>query len=248
MFKKKRYLILVFISFILINTSYGTYIDHYFCDEGGDSITNVRAIGWRCDPRNKKDCDNIERVYPFTTESLPLSSGDSNQLTIYFPLDVNDGDWYIWYVYRENYMVKARRGQIYSSNVPFLWSTEYCTDSTWSTLEKTNNCKAEFTPNIQSCAEVGIPLSILTDTQLDAYTESALDVLIAGEPVYFPSELDAWREVETTMNIDVKPQGSSSSVSGFPTSDTTDIYTLAQHTTSNSYGRHLRIHRRGLIL
>ena len=86
-------------------------------------------------------------------------------------------------------------------------------------FNRKDNCNATFTPTIQSCAEAGFPVSILTDTELGAETSSAF----TPSGYYFPSEFNDWVTISTKMTLDI------ASVSNFPQEQTEGIYFQDTH-------------------
>ena len=220
----QRSIIFIFIFIFFIPKVLPTYYsDYYFCNEEGQQQTNVNMIGWRCLPSNTNTCANVDRSKPFVINTMPLNSENTNYLRINFVNPTTSGDYYIWYVYTEGYNAKKGGGQLYQhTGSPTLWYTRNCESST--TLQKKDYCSAIFTPSIQSCAEAGLPLSILTDTELNAETASTYQYTY-----YWPPELAEWDRVVTRMNVDIKKQGTSSSVSGFPTYDEAQIAGNTNH-------------------
>ncbi len=212
-----KFALIVILSFILTSFSiYGEYLygDYYFCNEAGNKVNNVNAIGWKCLDIN---CVTIDReIIMFTNQ--PLTSNE-NFLRLNFP-NPSQRTYYALYFYVNDY--QARYGKITLD--PWTGSTTnwftYSCGNAQSTVTRKDNCQATFTPSIQSCAEAGLPLSILTDTELSADTTSAF----GPYSYYWPPELAAWDRVNTRMNLDIKKQGTSSSVSGFPTYDEKVIY------------------------
>jgi hypothetical protein len=76
-------------------------------------------------------------------------------------------------MYKQDYMIKVLKDQLFAEYSTLLEAGIYECGSTITTFVKTDNCKAEFSPTITSCADSGLPLSIFTDTQLDASTKIA---------------------------------------------------------------------------
>jgi len=64
-----------------------------------------------------------------------------------------------------------------------------------------------------------MPISILTDTELNAETASAFT---PTPGIYFPPELNAWRDISTKVTATVKKQGTTTNV--FTDEDTKNIY------------------------
>lgn len=204
----KKLTILVILSIILIYTSQADYYwTRTHIDEEGTELKNVLIVGYICVDNS---CQTITgKIW----NNQPLDTGDSNTITLDFP--PSDKEYFIRYF-------PPNTRSSYTPPTDFPSSGSY---SGTYTFQKKDNCKADFTPEIQSCAEAGLPLSILTDTQLSAETASAFD--FSGyyypstyyDPDYSGENFDEWIGVDTEMRVDVTPQGSSSSVSGFPSTD-----------------------------
>ncbi len=221
MFKRGILIILLFCT--LSSLAEGRYIDYSFCDEGSTPLNNVKIIGWRCEPKSSSTCSNVDRNFPTSTDTMPLSSGSSNFIRMNLVVPQAGTDYYIWYFYEPNYRAVKVISTLPTSSGNTVWFTRNCQLDT--ILTKKDNCQATFSPAITSCAEAGLPLSILTDTQLDANTQSAF----ISSGVYWPPELQAWRNVNTRMTVDIKKQGTTSSLQGYPTNQEYNIYANTTH-------------------
>ena len=235
MINLKKSIMLFLIISVLCTQMVNSLIEANFLyeNEEGDSLSNVIIVGYVC---LDSDCSTVDPLWKINTwqetpYEQPLNTLNHNPslpngITLYFPNSpLYNADYgYMWRYFAEEYRSKVQPPWAMPEGDYIIQP-----NPTIRVFEKTDNCKAEFTPAIQSCAEAGLPLSILTDTELSAETKSAY---IPSNDYYYPKDdplLRQWRELETKMQVDVKPQGSSSSVSGFPTSDTFDIYADETH-------------------
>ncbi len=211
MISKKRYIIIIFFLLVVIISTNAYDYEFYFCDEEGQPINNVQIMGWRCDPKEPEvgECLNVDRNYQITKYSQPISSGDGNYIKLEFAIPEDQGDRYRYYIYAPGYTAWTQRASL-DPSIPGV-ATYSCGDYV-STLFKKDNCNATFVPSITSCAEAGLPLSILTDTNLSADTASTFIY-----DYYWPPELVEWNSVLTRMTVDIKKQGGFSSVIDFPT-------------------------------
>jgi hypothetical protein len=196
----------------IANANY--YNDWYFKNEAGTQVTQVKMIGWRCEPKNSPTCASVKRTIPFTIQTTPLTSGTTNHIKSEFTAATSVPEYFIVYAYHPDYQLIAYSGWEFStySGIPLKASTRN------ENFLKKDNCKADFTLNIQSCAEAGMPLSILTDTELSASTASAFII----NTFYWPPELDAWRDISTKVTATVKKQGTTTNV--YSSEDTKKIY------------------------
>ncbi|MBN2422812.1 hypothetical protein JXB41_06285 [Candidatus Woesearchaeota archaeon] len=213
LYKNIYYIIILFLIIPICHSSF-TYT-RTFSTYDGYSGTGV-TVKWLV-------CTNTEctTVKSSPTSNLfspnPINLGSQTSISFTVP-DCPENNGYLVGYYKEGYR-------------PFIdgpWTYNcYYSHHTYPTINlnfnREENCKAEFTPTITSCAEAGLPLSILTDTNLDAQTASAF-----SSP-YPDPEFRSFFEVETDMSVDVKKQGSSTSVSGFPKDQTAKIYTGTSH-------------------
>jgi hypothetical protein len=212
-----RIILYVIILFMLKVVS-GTYIHHFsIYNESNRPVKNVEMIGWRCSPYIDPACTAVDRNYPFSMNQIPILSGATNEIEYEERSGQNDPDYYIEYIYAKGYQTKVFVGQDHTINTGPPgpgYTLSY-------TLVKKDNCAAVFTPNIYSCAEQGIPLSILTDTNLDLDTASAF----GPYDYYWPDELSDWDRVDTQMMVDIRKSGTGQpSVSGYPQYQTAEIY------------------------
>jgi hypothetical protein len=226
---KKRLLYFI-IFFIIINiVSAELKISYEFTTEDGPTQNDVIVVWYAC---TNSDCTEV-KDNPISDLFSPnpkfISPGE--ELTMTYP-DCPETE----YGYFPRFFLEEYRSRDQNPYTYDCYYSSHTYPKRTITFDRKDNCKAEFTPTIQSCAEAGLPLSILTDTQLSAETKSAF---IPSNDFYYPStyydpdysgeNFDEWIGVDTEMRVDVTPQGSSSSVSGFPTSDTFDIYTDQTH-------------------
>jgi hypothetical protein len=198
------------------------YGEYYFCNETGQQVKNVNAIGWEC---TSSACSNIvDKTVPMFT-GQPLSTGNSNYLRLNFPNPTTTKN-YIYYLYNSEYRAGFSKISLpyYPGETPYLWFSENCVNN--AILSKKDYCKADFTFSATSCAEAGLPISILTDTYLNAETKSAFNIKQLG--IYIPTELDAWTKVKTQMGATVR-NSAGTMVSGFPQYSTYDIYADQTH-------------------
>ena len=191
MYKRGLFILIFLINIIAVFANY--YDDWYFYNEWNDPIKNVEMIGWRCDPKDSNVCKNVDRTIPFTIQSMPVSSGNTNHIQVEYTAATSIPEYFIVYIYHNEYQAGFFSGWEFDtySGLPLEgWTYDEI-------LFKKDNCEATFTPKITSCAEAGLPLSILTDTNLNADTASAF----TPSNVYWPPELQAWREVRTKMTV-----------------------------------------------
>jgi len=215
--------LIIFIMLVLsLQMVYGNYVrQFYHYDEDSKDVTNIRRIGWRCIPYDKTDCTEVDRNIPFTVDPTPVESGSTNYIEYEETAasQSDDPEYFIEYAYTEGYHARVWAGQQHSA-----YSGSPVVDPIGPydvTMGKKDNCGAEFTPNIYSCAEQGIPLSILTDTNLNLDTASAF----GPYDYYWPDELSDWDRVDTQMMVDIKKSGTGQpSVSGYPQYQTAEIY------------------------
>ena len=231
----KIYLFSIYILLLILYSinSHSYYVAHYvFLTEEDINPTNIQVIGWPCvfDP-----CTEIDASRPLL-ENQPVNLGESQEISISIP---QSHPYDPSYGYLVRFYTESYRNKLHWQPWPDSQSSEPTKYDINIEFTKKDNCKAGFSPTITSCAEAGLPLSILTDTQLSAETKSAFD--FTG--VYYPStyydpdysgeNFDEWIGVDTEMRVDVKPQGSSSSVSGFPSTDQAFILSIPPHDTHN---------------
>jgi hypothetical protein len=216
--KKKVGLLVLFFLFCSSFVFGNYYIDYYFYDQANSPLNHIKIIGWKCNPSSSSTCSQVDFNSPISSQPLPLDSGNSNSIRVEFVAAQSSTDYYIMYAYTDNYRVMwSPRTLSTFSGSPTPHPTNPIVNLQ---LYKKNYCNATFTPTVYSCAESGLPLSILTDTVLGTQTAAAF--LEWG--VYTPAELQAWKNVSTTMTVDVRRQGSSTSYTGFPKIDTHNIY------------------------
>lgn len=232
--KKWLVILMVLISLQLAKGNYVRQFYHY--NEDNQEVTNIERIGWRCVPYNSTECADVDRNIPFTIDPTPVESGSTNYIE-YEETAASQSinpEYFIQYVYTEGYQAYKLIPQhsAYSGDPVVDPAGPYEI-----TLTKKDNCRAEFTYSIQSCAEQGLPISILTDTELNAETASAF----TPSGVYWPPELDDWRNISTTMKADIKPDGLSQSVPDYPKfqtkkiyAGTTEVFSFLWETTKNT--------------
>ncbi|MEM3374663.1 MAG: MopE-related protein [Candidatus Woesearchaeota archaeon] len=216
MFFKKLKLIL-FIVILILNLVFVHSKLIYpltFETEDNKQINSVWAIWYSC---SNQECTSV-KLNPISNLFVPNPiTTSSNSLTLIYPDCMETSYGYISYYAVNNYRFRFRRPYTYS-----CYYSTYTYPSEKVIFDKQDNCKSDFTPSISSCAEQGLPLTILTDTNLDAETASAFTPNPAN--IYFPEELKPWRNVTTRMVVDIKKQGSSASVLGFPQQKEFGIY------------------------
>ncbi len=181
-------------------------------------ITNVEWRVWAC---TNSACTTVDSNYWYQSGN----SGSNNYAYIKFKPTLPSSGFYLVDLFPYN-----RRGELRKWN-PY-WSSRTdpnaCdTFSGWDNspdanikFSKAPNCKADFTTQIASCAEAGLPLTILTDTQLATTTQSAF----ITNNYYFPPEFSDWLNVTTKLTVDIKQQGEQDSVIDYPQQNSQKIY------------------------
>ncbi|MBT4023147.1 hypothetical protein HN789_04245 [archaeon] len=179
-------------------------------NEQNQPVTDVIVIGWKC---VDESCVDVTSMIPSLAPNGKSSGGNS-----FYDVTLAEPGIYLLRFFPSNYL---------SGRVKFAVSgTGRKSDYTINSLKIAQNCKAEFTQAIQSCAEAGFPISILTDTELEATTQSALST---GTSHYPSPEYNDWINATTNMFADVKKVGASTSESGFPKTDTWGISGSTTH-------------------
>jgi hypothetical protein len=182
-------------------------------DEDGNNVYNVQIVGYYCG--NSACTTSNGKVWG----TQPINSGSSYPFNLNIPTDAK-------------LMVLFLKNKYGTMGLqPLKYTNGIQSTSTLVPLSKFDSCKAPITPAVASCAEAGLPLSILTDSELSVVTKTSVS---RATRYFFPSvyydssysgpNFDYWITVDTTMYATVKPQGSSSSVTGFPKIDTARIY------------------------
>ena len=213
--------ILTVVVLLVLPMVLGSFTRPYsFSTEDGELPTNVVARWIACTDSTCSNIVNNPSSNIFTPN--PNFLGSDTELITEFPHCSETSYGYHLFFANEGYLFMI----VSVSPYPCDYNT-YTLSETNIKFIKQDNCKADFTSSVTSCAEAGLPLSILTDTELDAETSSAFT---PNPPnIYFPDELKPWRNVSTQMLIDVKKQGSPSSELGFPQSQVYGIYSGTIH-------------------
>lgn len=179
--------------------------------------TDVTAVWYVC---LNQPCTQIK---PVPTSILfspnPKNLGSATSLNIVVPNCQEDFGYLIRY-FKAGYRSKFLGPITYA-----CYTGDYSYPAVNVEFTRKDNCQSTFAPSITSCAEAGLPLSILTDTSLSADTSSAF----TPSGYYFPPEFNAWNNLSTRMLIDIKKQGTSSSVSGYPQNQQFGIYSGTSH-------------------
>ena len=207
----KKRVMFIFICLCLIFSVQGKLIYPWgFTTERGDTV-QVTAIWVTC---TDSECMHIKssptsNIWSPNPKNLQ-TTGSINEV---LPHCAETNFGYRLYFAAQGYAAHAVPVSTYAC----YYSTYTYPQSTINFVTK-DNCKADFTLQVQSCAEAGMPLSILTDTELSASTASAFGIA----NYYVPPELDAWRDISTKMTATIKKQGATSNV--FTDEATKNIY------------------------
>jgi hypothetical protein len=213
-------ILLISITILQIATAKTTQ-PYTFSTESG-STGQVTVIWYSCQNQGCTVVKSSPTSNLFSPNPTTLSS--TSILNVNFPDCPETSYGYFLRFFMQGY--RSRKVNPYSYS---CWTGSYTYPSNDIDFAKTDNCKSDFTTTVTSCAEAGLPLSILTDTRLDAVTKSAY---IPSNDYYFPKDdpqFRPYRELKTRMNVDVKKQSSTASVSGFPQSSEYPIYADETH-------------------
>lgn len=205
---KKYFQIIVFVSLFLVTFSFvhgEAYRKYIFYDSAGNPVTNVVVIGWAC---KTSDCSQVDWVIPSLSPN-GQSSGNNNFYDVAFP-ETCPANKYLLRFFASGFRSKAWAKVCITGSNGFRAPDYYFQGST--AFSKKSNCQSIFTPTIATCAEAGLPLTILTDTSLEPATASAF----TPTGYYYPPEFADWINVTTRMTVDIRKQGETSSVSGYP--------------------------------
>jgi hypothetical protein len=218
--QKKSLFLLIFLGVLSISfVSAYPCVKFQFFEQGTNvQLTNIEWRVWAC---GDSTCTTINPSYWYQSGN----SGSNNYAYIKFKPNLPPSGWYVVYFYPSNYISTAgKRSYYWTSKTDPNSCDQY---SVWDNdpinnprFFKASNCNANFTSSIQTCAEAGLPLTILTDTKLDTQTASYFKY----PNFYYPSEFNSWINATTKMSIDIKKQGSSSSVTNFPQNQQFGIY------------------------
>jgi hypothetical protein len=219
--KKIHALFFLFLLNLAIVSSYPCVKFQFYEDGTNTPITNVEWRVWAC---GDAACTTINPSYWYQSGN----SGSNNYAYIKFMPNLPPSGSYLVRMFSQNHQSKVRTWNInWASKTDPNACDQY---ASWNSqaiyyFTKVPNCKADFSNSVTSCAEQGLPLTILTDTNLDANTQSAF----VTNNYYFPSDFSAWLTVSTRMTADVKKQGFTTSVSGYPQVQDYGIYASTTH-------------------
>jgi hypothetical protein len=236
---RRRILIFVFtFLIIIINASAEGVWKHEFKNETGGNVNSVLVVGYICKNSACKTASSVNPLWdtiywPSTPYAQPVNSNDeapaeNNKINLIFPVPpiYSSNYGYILRFFAAGYRSKLKPPFETPSTEGWTWPPSDPIEEV--VFIKTDNCKSEFTANIQSCAEAGFPISILTDTNLSAETKSAY---IPDNDNYYPKTdpiLRQWRELNTNMFVDIQ-DSSGTSVANYPQNDDYPIYADETH-------------------
>ena len=208
----KKRVMFIFMCLCLIFSVQGKLITPWvFTTERSDTV-QVTAIWVAC---TDADCKHIKSS---PTSNIwtpnPKTLQTSNTLTEILPHCPETNFGYKYYFAAQGYLIETVPVSTYT-----CYYQTYTYPQSKINFVSQDNCKSDFTLQVQSCAEAGMPLSILTDTKLSASTESGFK---PDPGIYFPPELNAWRDISTKVTATVKKQGTTTNV--YSSEDTKKIY------------------------